>query len=316
MRARIYKSAKRDFDCKIMDADKLVSACAHGNLLKGKESLVVGDYVELEQNEQGEYLITGREERENEIFRVIVREQKKKVTAANCDHMVIVTSVSKPEFKRGIVDRYLIRAFQWGIYPLVIFNKMDEHKREEVDIKFEQQRLQAAGVRCFEMTAKNADYRPLYLTESLAELKQTLNNKTSIFLGQSGVGKSKIISQVCDGDVYLKSNSIGKSGKGAHTTTWSEIVDCDSLQLIDSPGIRSFSVEDILPAELIELFPDLELIANQCKFRNCAHGEGIKGCAFWTNQRGELENKYVLSRLESYRKILEEISQTPGWNKI
>ena len=121
LKARVNKSAKREFECRILDSGELVVATALGNLLKGDEnSIVVGDYVMIDNNVIVEVL-----PRTNEIFRLIVREQKKKVTASNCDLMVIVSSVSRPEYKRGIVDRFLVRAHQWGIRPLIVFKKMD-----------------------------------------------------------------------------------------------------------------------------------------------------------------------------------------------
>ncbi|MGZ3809588.1 MAG: GTPase RsgA, partial [Bacteriovorax sp.] len=133
LKARVFKSAKREFDCKIEGTGEMVVATALGNLLKGDENtIVVGDYVMIENN-----VITEVLPRTNEIYRLIIREQKKKVTASNCDLMVIVSSVSRPEYKRGIVDRFLVRAHQWGIRPLIVFNKMDEYNEDELDIMFE-----------------------------------------------------------------------------------------------------------------------------------------------------------------------------------
>lgn len=315
MRARVLKSGKREFSCKILESNEMVQATALGKLLKGKE-IVVGDYVDIETIEEtGEYQISSVEERNNEIFRVIVRENKRKVTAANCDLMIILTSVSRPEYKRGIVDRFLVRAYQWDIEPVVVFNKMDEFNSDELDISFETERLSRLGIKTFETSAKFQDYQKMFLELGIEDLKDYIRNKTSIFLGQSGVGKSKIISALSDGEIELLSQQVGRAGKGSHTTTWSEIIECKAFSTIDSPGIRSFSLEDISPDDLIEYFPDLVDIACKCKFSNCAHSSNTKGCAFWELDQDNRDTQLIMSRLDSFRRIYSEISQTPQWAK-
>ena len=312
LKARVFKSAKREFDCKIEGTGVMVVATALGNLLKGDEnSIVVGDYVIIDNNVIVEVL-----PRTNEMYRLIIREQKKKVTASNCDLLVIVSSVSKPEYKRGIVDRFLVRAHQWGIRPLMVFNKMDEYDENVLDIQFEFDRMNNLGIECFEVSAAESDYQKKFLSLGLADLKERLKDKTSIFLGQSGVGKSRLISQVSDGKINLLSNEIGRVGKGKHTTTWSEIVDCETMSLIDSPGIRSFGVEDLLEEDLITYFPDLEEGAVQCKFSNCDHNDDSKGCYFYSKlDQNAHTTKLTLSRLESYLRMKEEISETPSYLK-
>lgn len=315
LKARVNKSAKREFECRLLDSGELITATALGNLLKGDENtIVVGDYVLIDNNKTIVEVLP----RTNEIYRLIIRENKKKVTASNCDLMVIVSSVSKPEYKRGIVDRFLVRAHQWGIRPLIVFNKMDEYEshKEEMDIKFEFDRMDNLGLECFELSAADSAYRPRYLTLGLDDLKQRLHHKTSIFLGQSGVGKSRLITQVSDGKITLLSNEVGKVGKGKHTTTWSEIVDCESMSLIDSPGIRSFGVEDLLEEDLITYFPDIEEGAVHCKFSNCEHSEASKGCYFYSKlDHNAYESGLIMSRLESFLRMKEEISQTPSYLK-
>lgn len=291
-----------------------MSATALGNLLKGKSDIVVGDYVELSL-EGPTYIIKSVEDRKNEIFRILPRERKKKVSASNCDYIIILNSVSKPTYKTGIVDRYLVRAHQWGIEPLVVFNKMDQYDPQEFDIQFEEDRLRELGAKCFEISALDPTYKNKFLCAGLGEFENVIEGKTSILLGQSGVGKSKTISAISGQNVELLSQDVGKSGKGSHTTTWAELVDCHKFDLIDSPGIRSFALDDIDPTELIEYFPDLEFRACSCQFRDCQHHESSKGCAFWAITPDTREWDLVHSRLESYQRILDEVGQTPFWQK-
>lgn len=311
-KARVFKSAKREFDCKYTENGEMVVATALGNLLKGDENtIVVGDYVMIDEKN----VIVEVLPRQSEIYRLIIREQKKKVTASNCELLVIVSSVSRPEYKRGIVDRFLVRAHQWGIRPLIVFNKMDEFNND-FDIAFETERLKHLGIECFEVSAALPDYQPRHLALGLSDLKARLFQKTSIFLGQSGVGKSRLISQVTDGKMTLLSRDVGKVGKGTHTTTWSEIVDCETMSLIDSPGIRSFGVEDLLEEDLMSYFPDIEEGAIQCKFSNCDHLPESHGCFFYHKlDQSARETHLLLSRLEAFQRMKEEISQIPSYQK-
>ena len=316
--AKIIKSHQRDFDCVILDTKEVIKATALGNLLKKGETLVVGDNVQVEQiQETSEYIIKAMHPRKNEIFRILVRESRKKVTASNCDYLVIVSSVHKPKFKRGIVDRFLVRAHQWGIEPLVVFNKMDKYDEDKLYIEYEEERLSRLGVKCFEISALNEEYQHQYLNHGIEDFKNTLEGKTALFLGQSGVGKSQTIMRLSEGQFELKTKKVGKGGKGSHTTTWSEIVDCGKFYLIDSPGIRSFSLDDIDPDHLIQFFPDLEAIAVRCEFSNCNHLPENKGCRFYTDEFDPQTDEGLLvhSRLESYLLFHEEISSTPMWQK-
>lgn len=317
IKARVIRSHQRDFDCLILDSKEIVKACALGNLLKQGETIVVGDFVNIQvMNDQGEYLIKEVLPRKNEIFRIIVRESKKKVTASNCDFLIILNSVSKPKFKRGIVDRFLVRAFQWDLHPIVIFNKMDNYNSDDFDIRFEEQRLNSLGVDCFEISALDPNYKNKFLKNGIEELKEKMRNKTSLFVGQSGVGKSQTITRLSEGLVVLKTKEVGKAGKGSHTTTWSEIVDCGEFDLIDSPGIRSFSLDDVDPELLIEYFPDLFEIKNKCDYSTCTHRPENKGCAFYTQETVSREDyRAIMSRLEMFLEIEEEISETPHWQR-
>ncbi|MFZ4713432.1 MAG: ribosome small subunit-dependent GTPase A [Bacteriovoracaceae bacterium] len=314
MRAKVLRSAKRSFICEMCDSKEIVEAPALAALLK-EDHIVVGDFVNLIPIESDSgYQIDQREIRKNEIYRMIPREQKKKVTAANCDLLILVTSVSRPEYKRGLVDRYLTRAFQWHIPAVVVFNKMDEYNEDDLDVLFETKRLEDIDVDCYEVSALNKSYKAKILP-GIEALKDSLKGKTAIMLGQSGVGKSELISALSEGKTKLLSGGLGKIGKGTHTTTWSEIVNCGEFYLIDSPGVRSLSIDDIMLEELDGIFPDIANYATHCKFRNCTHMEEDKGCYFNDLDVEDEKSLMVLGRLESYMKFKEELSKTPFWSK-
>lgn len=313
--ARVYRSNKREFECCLLDTKEIVTATALGNLMKG-DKIVVGDYVLIEgPSANGDYEIHELKKRNNEVFRIIRRENKKKVTASNCDLLVIVTSVHTPAYKRGIIDRFLIRSLQYNIPAVLVFNKMDTHGEGAPDLIFERDRIKALGVECFEISALNPHLKPKFLNKGYSELKDFLANKTSIFVGQSGVGKSHTINSLTQGQFDLRVNKVGRWGKGSHTTTWLEILDFSDFFIIDGPGIRSFSVDDILSIELLSYFPDIEELATKCKFNQCQHIPSIKGCYFQTLDPNNYENQIILSRLESFLKIKEEVSDREEWEK-
>ena len=315
LKAKILKSSGREFDCLLLDSKERVKAVAKGNLHK-QHDLVVGDNVEIEQMEDC-WQITSLLERENIIDRYIVRERKKKTIAANIDTIVLVMTVSKPDYKQGLVDRYLIRSQIWDIPLVLVLNKIDEPVSDGLDLKFECERLKNLAEDIFEISAKvpNTDSKHVPENKNFEELKNYLKGKTALFVGQSGVGKSKTISALSGGKEILLSKEIGKVGKGAHTTTWAEIVDCGDFYLVDSPGIRSFSLEDIFVEDLEVYFPDLFAHFSKCKFKDCNHKQEQKHCYFNSLSKDVLEEKILISRLHSFQRIEQELEKTPTWKK-
>ncbi|MGE3611085.1 MAG: ribosome small subunit-dependent GTPase A [Bacteriovoracaceae bacterium] len=315
--ARIFRSSKRHFDCQRSDTQELVHATALASLLK-EDHLVVGDWVELAPPPIGgeEYIIQRVKQRKNSIFRNLPREQKKKVIASNVDVMLVVVSAGKPSYKRGLIDRYLARSDYWGVPAYLIFNKMDLYHTEDFDINFEADRLKWLDVECFELSAEDKNYSPKYLQHGYQDLRDKLKNKTAILVGHSGVGKSKLITSLSNGKAELLSGDLGKVGKGAHTTTWAELIDADSFTLIDSPGIRSMSLSDLTQEELLYGFSDIHEFSTKCQFSsNCNHETNSKGCFFQKLDPKKREDQLILSRLDSYKRILEEVSHIPDWQK-
>jgi len=314
VRARILKSSRRDFDCQNLETGEVLTCTAKGSLLKGGE-LVVGDFVTIE-TVADELTITGLEERKSYIDRYIVRERKKKILASNIDVIILVMTMSKPEFKRGLVDRYLVRAGLWNIPLVLVFNKADEEKNPDLDLSFEELRIANQLAGCFEVSAIDANLTPKYLKkdQSFSALRNFLKGKTALFAGQSGVGKSKTISALSGGKQVLLSKEIGKMGKGSHTTTWAEIIDCGEFYLVDSPGIRSFSLDDLFVEDLPQYFSDLFTLFNECKFKNCSHQESEKTCYF-NNLDNSVESEVAKSRLHSFLRIQQELEKTPTWKK-
>lgn len=317
IKARIFRSSKRHFDCQREDTKEIVGAMALATLLK-EDHIVVGDWVELSApDREGElWKIESVIPRQNAIFRNLPREQRKKVIASNVDVMLIVMSAGKPSYKRGLVDRYLARSEYWDVPAYVVFNKMDQYDEQEFDIRYEADRLQWLDVECFEVSAEYKDYQKRFLDQGFQELAAALEGKTAILVGHSGVGKSRLITALSDGKVELLSAELGKVGKGAHTTTWAELIDAEKFTLIDSPGVRSMSLNDLTQEELLYCFSDINEWSAKCQFSSsCQHDENSKGCFFQKLDENKKEDQMILSRLDSFKRILSEVSDIPDWQK-
>ena len=317
IRARIFRSSKRHFDCQRSDNREMVTATALATLLKGDGHIVVGDWVELIPPPMTgqEWVIEKVIERNNSIFRNLPRIQKKSVIASNVDVLLVVASAGSPAYKRGLIDRYLVRSEYWDVPAYVIFNKMDLYDKEEFDIIFEAERLKWLNVECFELSATNGEYKPQFLQQGFKTLLEKLCGKTAILVGQSGVGKSRLITELSEGKITLLSAETNRANKGSHTTTWAELIDGDRFALIDSPGIRSMSLSDLTKEELIQSFSDVQEFATKCKFISCNHAENNKGCFFQALNPEEKESQLILSRLDSYKRVLEEVADIPDWQK-
>jgi ribosome small subunit-dependent GTPase A len=143
-------------------------------------------------------------------------------------------------------------------------------------------------------------------TDSLAPLQALLHQKTSLFSGHSGVGKSSLINALIP-DKALKVNAVsGWSGKGMHTTTFAEMHDLPvEGSIVDTPGIRELGLVDIQREELAGYMPDLRECAKNCKYNNCMH-LNEPGCnVLMSVKTGQLSDK----RYISYLKMLDTISE-------
>ena len=302
MQAIITRSGKDFYQCQV---DKnIVEAVALPSLLETIQP-VVGDKVILKEHPDYQYKIIDQVlERKNEIYRLIIRENKKKIIASNIDQLVVVMSVSKPKYKRGLLDRYLLRSLQWEIPAVVIFNKADELN---IDIEFERKRMDFLNIPHFLISAHEPQ------NYELQDFKKFISSQTSIFLGQSGVGKSKLISALSDGQFELLSGELAKVGKGAHTTTWAELIQFDEFSIVDSPGVRTMNLDDIFKENLQFYFQDLVPWFEQCRFPDCKHLENSKGCGFKDLDPSIEHDKVVLSRLDSYLRFFDQLAETPTW---
>lgn len=223
---------------------------------------------------------------------------------ANVDQMFIIIA-PKPAPSQTTVDRYLLAARAQNIAPILVINKEDllnsePHQQELLELIEVYKKI---GVETIIVSAKKLQH--------LSLLHDRMQNKTSIFVGQSGVGKSSIIATLLP-EVNIKTGELSTlSPHGRHTTTTARLYHVENLQamIIDSPGMREFPLWKLDPATLAEGFVEFIPYLHECKFRNCTHNTE-PGCALLN---AAASGAISPLRLASYKKILVEMQEPPHY---
>lgn len=250
----------------------------------------VGDWVLLDSaGESVERLI----ERKSLLKRMSVnRPGDLQLIAANVDTMFLVSSCND-EFNLSRMERYLTLAHDAGVQPVVVLTKADLTEDAQA---YREEALSLSRDLVVELVNALA-------TEELDCLRAWCETgQTITLLGSSGVGKSTLINSLAGTEIQLTGDIREDDAKGRHTTTNRSLhlLKTGGL-LLDSPGMRELGLAEA-DAGLVSAFEDVEALARQCRFNDCAH-ETEPGCAVREAiQSGELDER----RLESYRKLRRE----------
>jgi len=285
----------------------LVESRIKGNLrLKGIRStnpIAVGDHVEIaESNEDNNIgsqvvgLIHKILPRNNYIIRKSPNLSKEShIIAANIDQAFLIVTIKFPVTTTTFIDRFLVSAEAYRIPCHLIFNKIDLYNEEQTATMNSLIEIyEMAGYQCLKISGKNEI--------GIDELKQIMTNKTNVFSGHSGVGKSTIINSL-QSNIILKTAEISEAHfSGKHTTTNSEMYELDfGGYIIDTPGIKGFGVLEMEKEEISHYFPEIFRLLNECQFYNCTHTHEPH-CAV---KKSVEEGKIALSRYRSYLGLLE-----------
>ena len=254
-------------------------------------SLVTGDLVLWEEDTEETGIIIAQAERKNVFGRADKKGQFKPV-AANLDCVLIVFAVV-PEAFLNLMDRYLVAISQLGLAPVLVLNKVDLLEAQQIE-----------KIDNMLSIYRNLGY-PLYEVSALAgtgleALEHQLLDKTTVLVGQSGVGKSSLINKFGFDRLAEVGGLSDSKYKGTHTTTTSRLFHLRRFDLIDSPGIREFSLGQMGIDEVLNGFIELKEHSSKCKFRDCGHNLE-PGCAIQAAiATGEIQRE----RFESYKRIL------------
>ncbi|MCM3787614.1 ribosome small subunit-dependent GTPase A [Domibacillus indicus] len=271
----------------VLDGESIIQCRGRGVFRKRNITPLVGDYVEYEaENEKEGYVLTVKE-RKNDLVRPPV---------ANIDQAVLVFSVMEPAFSTVLLDRFLVLIESKNIEPVICLTKMDlAEDRKTLDQYVADYRR--IGYTVVETSSETMD--------GLHLLEGHLTEKTSVFAGQSGVGKSSLLNAIRP-DLALKTDEISSSlGRGKHTTRHVELIPAAGGLVADTPGFSSLDFEGIELDELSACFPEMADRSSDCKFRGCLHLNEPKCAVKEAVAEGEIPNY----RYEHYLQFIEEIKE-------
>jgi ribosome biogenesis GTPase / thiamine phosphate phosphatase len=237
-------------------SDGEITQCrGRGVFRKNKVTPLVGDYVEFQADNETEGYIMKVFERKNELVRPPI---------ANVDQAILVFSAREPDFSTTLLDRFLVLVESKGIAPLICITKMDLLQQDEIkEIEKYAEHYRSFGYEVVVTSSKTE--------QGIEELSPYMRDKTSVFAGQSGVGKSTLLN-VIKPELDLKTAMISSHlGRGKHTTRHVELIHIGDGLVADTPGFSSLEFTDIEVEELPQCFPEMVEASEQCKFRGCLH---------------------------------------------
>lgn len=272
MQGIIYKSTGSWYQVRGEDGE-LYQARIKGKMkidkhISSTNPVAVGDIVQMEpEDAEGDRaMIYAVDNRNNYIVRVSPHNRHQKhIVAANLDLALLIATIVEPQTSLGFIDRFLVTAEAYHIPAILVINKtdlFDEHDEETLARWTEI--YTDAGYRVMPLSAE--------IPETLEPLKAMLKDRTTLFSGHSGVGKSTLINQLIP-DLDLRTEIVSDySGKGQHTTTFAEMFDLPgSGKIIDTPGVKEFGLIDMSQDELAQYYPEMRRLLSQCRFANCKH---------------------------------------------
>jgi ribosome biogenesis GTPase len=226
----------------------------------GRRAVVVGDRVGVVGDMAGGPDALARVVRVHERTSLLRRtpddtDPVERPVVANAEVLVIVMSLADPEPRPRLVDRCLVAAYDGGLTPLLCLTKADLAPPEQMRSLYE-----PLGVEVI-VTARDT---------GVEELRERLQGKESVLFGQSGVGKSTLVNQLVP-DARRAVGEVTGVGKGRHTSSSAIALPLPGGgTVIDTPGIRSFGLGHLTPAQLLAAFPDLAPGAEECEV-SCDH---------------------------------------------
>jgi len=220
-----------------------------------------------------------------------------KTVAANIDRIIIVVA-PYPEPHANLIDRYLVAANAIDIEPVLLINKIDRiDDATQEKIFYLEKTYRDLGYDVLMVSTKNGT--------GLDELRNYLTHYTSVFVGQSGVGKSSLVNALLP-ESNLRVGNLSERQQGTHTTTSATLLHFPGGgHLIDSPGIREFGLWHMDEDDVLEGFIEFKPFIGHCKFRDCSHRHE-PGCAILSALE---DGKISATRMDSYQYILRTLNE-------
>jgi len=265
-------------------------------LLEERSAVAVGDRVKftpIRSEGPGEDKPEGVIEAVLPRRSILARQQDDRlhVIAANVDQSFIVSSVDMPPIRPHLIDRYIVAAEAGDITPIICVNKIDLEAASSA-----KQILQRYADLGYQTLATS-----VVTGEGIEQLRELLKDKSSVLVGQSGVGKSSLLNAVQPG-LQLRVGQVNPSLKrGRHTTSTAQLLKLDfGGYVVDTPGIRQLQLPKIDPGDIEMYFVEFADLVRDCKFANCTHIHET-GCAV---RQAVEQGRIHPERYESYVRMI------------
>ncbi len=299
MRGRVIAAHGRHYLVQL--ADGTLQNC----FPRGKKSeCAVGDHVQIERASADQGVVAKVETRHNLLYRS--DQFKSKLLAANIDQVMIVLA-TEPGFSEDLLGRALVAAEALGIAPLILLNKTDLTDRLEEA----RGRLRLYRDLGYPVVEVSANAQP---EATLEALQPRIVERSTILIGQSGMGKSTLLNLLIPGVDAQTREISDKLDSGKHTTTFTRLYHLPDAwgkggTLIDSPGFQEFGLYHLSEGMLERAFPEFRERLAECRFYNCHHLQE-PGCGVLTAvERGDIDRR----RHALYAQLVHESRQQIPW---
>ncbi|QIG38265.1 ribosome small subunit-dependent GTPase A [Microbacterium sp. 4R-513] len=268
-----------------------------------KRPIVTGDLARVVGDTTGDQGTLGRivgiEDRTSLLRRSADdTDQVERIVVANADQMLVVVAAADPEPRPRLVDRYLVAALDAGIRPLLVVTKTDLADPTAFLAHFEGLDLEVFTSAREEMPVDR--------------IGAALIGHSTVFVGHSGVGKSTLVNALVPSAQRATGHVNVVTGRGRHTSSSTVSLryrgEGGNGWVIDTPGVRSFGLGHVDPANILRAFTDLAEIAEECP-RGCTHLPDAPDCAIVEAvQEGRLGPRGA-ARLDSLQRLLETFAE-------
>ncbi len=300
MQGTVIKSSGSVYGVRAIDGS-VIDCRVKGNFrLKGIRStnpVAVGDNVVFDMREDGTAYIVDILERKNYIVRKASNLSKQShILAANLDLCFLIVTISHPVTATTFIDRFLASAEAYRVPVVIVFNKTDLYNdAENKELEYLTALYESIGYKCLHTSTVT--------NSGIDTLKEMMQGKTSLFAGNSGVGKSSLVNAISP-EIAAKVGEISKThDTGMHTTTYTEMFEfMPGSYIVDTPGVKGFGTFDMEVEEISHYFVEFFELSKDCRYGNCTHTHE-PGCAVLEAlERGEI----APSRYQSYLSMLDD----------